>query len=448
MVIIPKLIDNIKNTFKGSYLLYPISIIVAIPLLLVINTFWNLRSFNRDINFLIRHQAVSVTDTIKPQVVRMLKDGSNLNELLTQTRDSNSEIISITVIKELGNKIVVVSTTDKEIELGNLEKMGLNQLAVGFNQPVAGLSYDAEIGKNVWNVSVPMEKMDDSNYLLFLKFRVDKVEEILGRTARDSYIILAMLILATLVLLINHFIFFRKAQKTRELEELDKLKDEFISMAAHELKAPMTGLLGYLELLKEKISPSEKEKIAEDFKILNMLIKDLDKLINDLLDVSRIAQGRLKIEIKDVNVNVLLEDVIKTFIPVASQKNLTLNLQSGENLPLIKSDPDRIRQVVTNLVSNSIKYSLKGQIEIASTIKDNYIFIEVKDGGIGIPASEMPNLFSKFHRVKDRQTIEVRGTGLGLWITKKIVEMLGGKITVESIYGTGSKFSFTIPLTA
>src|SRR3989344_7059980 len=123
MVIIPKLIDNIKNTFKGSYLLYPIIIIVAIPLLLIINTFWNLRSFNRDINFLIRHQAVSVTDTIKPQVVRMLKDGSNLNELLTQTRDSNSEIISITVIKELGNKIVVVSTTDKEIELGNLEKM-------------------------------------------------------------------------------------------------------------------------------------------------------------------------------------------------------------------------------------------------------------------------------------------------------------------------------------
>src|SRR3990172_71935 len=188
MALTPKVISKLNAVLKSSYLIYPIVIIITIPLLLVVNTFWNLRSFNRDINFLIRHQAVSVTDTIKPQVVRMLKDGSNLNELLTQTRDSNSEIISITVIKELGNKIVVVSTTDKEIELGNLEKMGLNQLAVGFNQPVAGLSYDAEIGKNVWNVSVPMEKMDDSNYLLFLKFRVDKVEEILGRTARDSYI--------------------------------------------------------------------------------------------------------------------------------------------------------------------------------------------------------------------------------------------------------------------
>jgi len=446
MPITPKLIEKLKSTFKGTYLLYPIIIIFAIPLLLIINTVWNLKNFNRDINFLLRHQAVSVTDTIKPQIVRSLNDGSDLSTFLNETKASNSEILSISVVKETDNKVSITASTQDAIDLANLEKMGLNQLAVGFNQPVAGLSYDPLVGKNVWNVSVPIGKMGSDNYLLLLKYRIDKVEEILGRTARDSYIILAGLILATIFLLINHFIFFRKAQKTRELEELDRLKDEFISMAAHELKAPITGLIGYLELLREELTAEEKIKFAEDFNVLTLLIDNLNKLINDLLDVSRIEQGRFKIEVKDTNIPLVVEEVIKSLQPLINEKGLVLNFNPGENIPSVKTDPDRIRQIVTNLISNAVKYTLKGNIDVAVSQKDKFVQIEVKDSGIGIPAEELPNLFTKFHRVKDKQTIEVRGTGLGLWITKQIVERLGGKIGVESIYGTGSKFVFTLPL--
>ncbi len=446
MALTPKVISKLNAVLKSSYLIYPIVIIITIPLLLVVNTFWNLRSFNRDVNFLIRHQAVSVADTIKPQIVRKVTEGAQLNDILMEAKNSNSEIISISVIEELGHQLSVIASTIDPNEAGETEAMELNQLALSLDQPVAGLNYDPKLAKNVWNVSVPMQRIGERDYLLYLKFRVDKVEEILGRTARDSYFVLAILVIITLILLVNHFIFYTKAQKTRELEELDKLKDEFISMAAHELKAPMTGLVGYLELLSSKISPAEKEKIKEDFDILNILINDLNKLINDLLDVSRIEQGRLKVDIKEVNVNEIVEAVIKNLLPVAQQKALTLSFVPGPNLPVLKSDPDRIRQVVTNLISNSIKYTLKGKIDINVTVADKLVQVEVRDTGIGIPAAELPNLFSKFHRVKDKQTQEVRGTGLGLWITKQIVEVLGGKISVESIYGTGSKFSFTIPV--
>ena len=271
MALTPKVISKLNAVLKSSYLIYTIVIIITIPLLLVVNTFWNLRSFNRDVNFLIRHQAVSVADTIKPQIVRKVTEGAQLNDILMEAKNSNSEIISISVIEELGHQLSVIASTIDPNEAGETEAMELNQLALSLDQPVAGLNYDPKLAKNVWNVSVPMQKIGERDYLLYLKFRVDKVEEILGRTARDSYMILSILVIITLILLVNHFIFYTKAQKTRELEELDKLKDEFISMAAHELKAPMTGLVGYLELLSSKISPAEKEKIKEDFETSEML---------------------------------------------------------------------------------------------------------------------------------------------------------------------------------
>jgi len=446
MAIALKFTEKIKTTFKGSYFLYPLIIIVTIPLLLIINTAWNLRSFNRDANFLIRHQAVSVADTIKPQLQKQISEGGDLDKLLTETKNANSEIVSLAVVSEVENKLEVVSSTEGLTDIEALQKKGLNQLAISINQPIAGLAYDPLLRKNAWNVSVPIGEIGNNNYLLYLRFRVDKVEEILGRTSRDSYIVLGILIVVTLALLINHFIFYRKAQKTRELEELDRLKDELISMAAHELRAPMTGLIGYLQLLKDKISPDQDKDTEEDFMILDILIQNLNKLINDLLDVSRIEQGRLKIEIKDTNVNEVIQNVIDTFTPLAGKKGLELAFSKNESVPLIKSDPDRIRQVITNLLSNAIKYSLQGKIEIKSEVKGKVISVEVKDSGIGIPPSQISSLFTKFFRVKDLKTNKESGTGLGLWITKRIVNLLGGEIYVESIYGTGSKFSFTLPL--
>lgn len=447
MGIFSKFSEKFKSAGKWGYIVYPIIILICIPVLLIINTVWNLRTFGRDVNFLIRHQAVSVAETIKPIVLENINEAEKLREIVVKTASSNEDIVDISILSEEDQKINLLTSSSGNYNKEDFQESGLSQLSIGFSESFAGLSYDPVTGKNLWNVSVPLEKIEGKNYIIFLKFGVDKVDEILERTSRDSYMILSVLVIIALALLVNHFIFYQKAQKTRQLEEIDKLKDEFLSMAAHELRTPITALVGYLEMLPKKITPQEAQKIASDIALLQSLTTDLRNLIEDLLDVSRIEQGRLTYEVADVDVNKIIENVVATLTPSAQEKGLVLNYQA-QALPIIKADHNRLRQVATNILGNSIKYTLQGSVEIKAEKKDKFIEISVKDTGIGIPPEELQKLFSKFHRVQDKKAQEVRGTGLGLWITKQIVEQMGGKISVESIYGTGSRFSFTIPVKA
>jgi signal transduction histidine kinase len=444
MAITPRLIAKFKSLGKPAVSIYPIVIIILIPVLLAINTIWNLRSFNRDANFFVRHQAVSVADTLKPIITGSKEDLNNLQTILNNSANSNEDVLSLTYLIKDGNDFVVYATTNEK-DAGVAKEFGLNQLAIGFNQPFAGLTYDPVLRKNVWNVVVPLETEGEQVTLLYLKLDTQSVEGILDRTTKDSVVVLIILVIVTLILLANHFYFYLRSLKTQQLEALDKLKDEFISMAAHELRAPMTALIGYLEMLRKKISPEELANIKSDLDTLDGLMKDLNILINELLDVSRIEQGRLNVEIRDIQINEVIHNVIKTMTPQASHKGLLINFTPNA-LPAIKSDANRLRQVITNLISNSIKYTLKGEVVIKATQKGDLIEVSVKDTGIGIPAEELSKLFNRFHRIRDKQVMEVRGTGLGLWITKQIVELLGGKIHAESIYGTGTNITFTIPV--
>jgi signal transduction histidine kinase len=444
MAITPKLLSKLRSLGKPAVSVYPIVIIILIPVLLAINTIWNLRSFNRDANFFIRHGAVSVADTLKPIISSSKDDLNYINVVLNNSVVSNQDILSLTYLVEDESDFVVYATTNSN-DAEKAKEFGLNQLAVGFNQPFAGLTYDPILRQKVWNVVVPLETESEQITLLHLKLDTRSVQGILDRTTRDSIIVMVVLIIVTLILLANHFYFYLRSLKTQQLEELDKLKDEFISMAAHELRSPMTALNGYLDMLKDNISPEELPKIQSDLDVLDGLIKDLNTLINDLLDVSRLEQGRLKVEVSDVKINEIVQSVVTAVKPQASQKGLVLNFTPQE-VPIIKSDPNRLKQVVTNLVNNSVKYTLKGNVTVLVTPKQNQVEVSVKDTGIGIPAEELPKLFGRFHRIQDKQTSEVRGTGLGLWITKQIVELLGGKIHAESIYGTGTNITFTIPI--
>lgn len=441
------LISKLTRIIKPAGLVYPIIIIVAIPVLLIINTVWNLKNFKRDVNFLIRHQAASISETLKPSVIQNLGNTQVLHRLLKGAVDSSEDLHSATLLKQEGTNLNLIISTDPNIQV---EKQAVSELArltvsSGFEQSYAGLNYDVNLGENIWDVTVPLEKDDDGFYILATKIKIQAVDELLSRTSKDSVIVLVILVVTTIALLANHFIFYQKAMETKKLEELDKLKDEFISMASHELQAPVTGLVGYLELLQDKITPMDDDKLQGDVNTLKTLTNDLHNLIQDLLNVSRIEQGRIKVEPKEVQVNDIIDNVITTFSPQAQGKNLKLITQKA-NLPTIQTDPDRLRQVIANLVSNSIKYTLEGEVKVSSFVEKDKIKIAVSDTGIGIPPDHLSKMFTKFHRVQDEKTKEVRGTGLGLWIIKQIVELLGGQIFLESIYGTGTTITFTLPL--
>jgi signal transduction histidine kinase len=170
----------------------------------------------------------------------------------------------------------------------------------------------------------------------------------------------------------------------------------------------------------------------------------LADLVDDLLNVGRIEQGRIEVKPVEMDLGNLVVSVIKELQVQADAKNLKLTTNT-QNLPKVKADPDRVKQVLVNLLGNAVKYTEKGQVKVTFEQDEKMVTCHVKDNGIGMKPEEQKHLFEQFYRVKNEKTRQIVGTGLGLWITKKIVEMMGGKIWVASVEGKGSTFSFNLP---
>lgn len=226
--------------------------------------------------------------------------------------------------------------------------------------------------------------------------------------------------------------------------ELEQMKQELISLATHELRAPITAIKGYLDMILAGdtggVSGETKETI-EEVVAINQRLADL---VDDLLNVGRIEQGRMTIKTQAVDLAHLIAQATREYESCAEEKNLKLVFHD-KSIPQVKVDPVRLRQVLNNLISNAIKYTLAGSIEISVERKGHEVIVAVRDTGLGIDAESQKKLFQKFYRVRTPETVEITGTGLGLWITKKLLEMMDGKIWLESAEGKGSTFYFSVP---
>ncbi|MDP3724315.1 MAG: ATP-binding protein, partial [bacterium] len=230
------------------------------------------------------------------------------------------------------------------------------------------------------------------------------------------------------------------------LRELDKLKDEFVSMASHDLATPLSAVKGYLWMLQKK-HPTPKERIG----YLEHAAHATDRLlalVNDMLDVSRIEGGRILLKPEKIYLPKLVLEVKEELAPKLSSGKATLTIQADKAY-IACADRAKIHQVFVNLVSNAIKYSPNGGTIVVAfmTDKDKMIQTSVADAGIGMKENEMDTLFTKFGRLSNAGvgSSQIPGTGLGLYICKKIVELSGGKIWAESQEGKGSTFFFTLP---
>jgi len=267
------------------------------------------------------------------------------------------------------------------------------------------------------------------------------------RTVRNSYIILISAILLSLFLIIHHTQLFKYPILLKKLQEIDRMKDEFLRMALHELQSPIVNIRGYIESLREEITDLATEEQKEYLSRVSLSAKNLSDLIYDMLEVSRIEQGRLDFTPQKISPQKIIDELIKEFTPKANAKGLKLIFQPKEEPYLINVNPHRFKQILTNLIENAIKYTKKGEIEIStwySEVKKKY-FIAIRDTGLGISAEAQKRLFEKFYRVKTRETAVIPGTGLGLWICKEICQRMGGEILLESMEGVGSKFIIFFP---
>jgi two-component system, OmpR family, sensor histidine kinase BaeS len=231
-------------------------------------------------------------------------------------------------------------------------------------------------------------------------------------------------------------------------EELDRLKDEFVLTASHELRSPLTSVQGFAELLmleRESLTPRQ----AETVEVILDNCRHLVRLLNDLLDLARSDAGRLAIRPQPTEVAPLLDDVVRTMRAQTEAASQTLTEQIQPGLPPINVEPDRIRQILMNLITNAHEYSPEGaSIGVAARTAGAEVEIAVSDNGPGIPADQLERIFERFTRGDAGLTQRVGGTGLGLAISKSLVELHGGSISAESTLGQGSTFRVMLPVAA
>lgn len=233
-----------------------------------------------------------------------------------------------------------------------------------------------------------------------------------------------------------------------ELLQLDKAKSEFISIASHQLLTPLTPIRGYSSMLLEEDFGKINEKQEKAIKMIYESSVRLVNLVNDLLDISRIERGAIEYNFTPVDLAELIKSVIEELTPRAKDKKLYLQfVRSEENIPKINADEDKMREVLLNLIDNSIKYSSSGKITIDIKRDGNDVVFGVSDQGIGIKSADMPLLFKKFSRSEDVKHIHVGGSGLGLYVARRHIEAHGGYIWAESPgKGKGSTFFVSLPI--
>ena len=303
---------------------------------------------------------------------------------------------------------------------------------------------------------------DDKSYLIFSSFLADKDFAIFGIVRREAvaagveYVHTVMLgvfcLLVFVMLVIGRYLF--KSIENKELQHekqiadrSNKMKSEFLSNMSHELRTPLNAILGMDEMILRGSKEDPTIECAENIRTAG---NNLLGLVNDILDFSKIEAGKMEIINVDYQLSSLLNDLVNMIHTRADKKGLKFIANADPNLPTVMhGDEIRIKQVVTNILTNAVKYTEKGSVILTvdcKRIADDRIALhfEVKDTGIGIKPEDLPKLFSAFERIEEKRNRTIEGTGLGMNITQRLLQLMGTKLDVESVYGEGSTFGFTV----
>jgi signal transduction histidine kinase len=248
------------------------------------------------------------------------------------------------------------------------------------------------------------------------------------------------------VAIANARLFQTIGEKSRELEIASQHKSEFLANMSHELRTPLNAIIGFSEVLGERLFGDLNEKQEEYLKDIHASGQHLLSLINDILDLSKIEAGRMELELTDFHLSTALDNALTLVRERAGRRGIALHMTTDERLEYVRADERKIKQVLLNLLSNAIKFTPEGgRIEVRAKPVDGSVAVSVTDTGVGIAPEDQEAIFEDFRQVGTADK-KVEGTGLGLALSRKFVQLHGGRIWVESREGVGSTFTFTIPI--
>lgn len=233
-----------------------------------------------------------------------------------------------------------------------------------------------------------------------------------------------------------------------QIASLNRMKSEFVAVASHQLRTPISAIRWEVELLLNKMKDGLNKSQIEKIENIAQLSHRMTRLINDLLDVARIDQGKLILKRQNFNLVKLAKEILDESIIAYEMRHIAVSFDTEEGLPDVFGDSEKVRLALDNLISNAFKYTTSGgKIRVGLFKKGENIVFEVDDNGVGIPEEQLARVFEKFFRSDNAIKYQTEGTGLGLYISKNIIEQLGGRIWFQSIENVGSKFSFSLPVT-
>ncbi|MCP5094960.1 MAG: PAS domain-containing protein [Chloroflexi bacterium] len=237
-----------------------------------------------------------------------------------------------------------------------------------------------------------------------------------------------------------------QVETSAKLRQVDQLKSEFLASMSHELRTPLNSIIGFADVLLEGLDGELNERMEEDVRLIRGSGAHLRELIGDILDMSKIESGKMELRYEMVDMPQMAHDIMANANSLAQEKSISMTLDMGDNVEAVMADRTRIRQVLWNIMGNAIKFTEKGGVTLKMRMKEDHLLVSIRDTGIGIKEENIGVVFEQFRQIDGGLNRIAGGTGLGMPITKKLVQIHGGDIWIESVYGQGSTFLFTIPL--
>lgn len=435
---------------NNPQIIYTLFLLVAIPLAFFFTSEQFLRVASQNQDRLERSRIGLLQDAFALFAAEYVNDSAYLQKQMRALAKNNETMVTFDLLgKPAGGSYPVLASLDDNavgtsVEFGALSMALLSAATGDLNHQ----SYAAEFfsgGARYWRSVRAIVATDTEDVVAYIvtDLSVAEADSLARGNIQKAYMVLIVIIVLIVILLARQARIIDYATLYARLKDVDKMKDDFVSMAAHELRSPLTVIRGYTEMIgeSETLSPKGQTQLGN----IDHAATQLNTLIGDILDVAKLQEGRMSFRFVAVDVDLEITTIVESFMRPAKDKELSLSYVPNP-LPQIEVDIDRFRQVLVNFVGNAIKYTPEGEVRVTTNVDNDRVMIRISDTGMGISAEDQKKLFEKFFRVKNKDTEKITGTGLGLWITHQIVKEMKGTISVESIQGKGTDFIVSFPI--